>query len=246
MMFAPIGVRNTQRAMFKVVGSFISRQKQRFIGANQQHPLSPGDLNLISMFSQNLEAVNQMPKTAESGPIFRKLIGQFQITFQNVLPEHLSGTDIESVLGKYVNLCCEIGKFTLKEDNDATEELSTSLAKSFKLLGAVPNGGLFIELFVEMLKLLSVQHECLKGSHEFMCLLFKNTEFLNEFWTRHGFVIVFKLVFLNAHLKSAQKLFLDVLFRVVPVEFYKARKKLPKTRIAKIFVDLVTERLEKK
>ena len=231
--------------MFRVVGDFISRQKKRLIPSAPQSALSPSDLNLISMFSQNLDAFNQIPKTEESGPIFRKLVGQFLMTFQNVMPEHLNGTDIQTVLGKYVGLCCEIGKFTLREDNEATEQLSASLARSVKLLGCVPNGSLFFDLFLEMLRRLSTQHECLKGSHELMCLLFRNTEFLNEFWSRNGFVAVFKLVFLNPHLEASQKMFLDVLFRVVPVDFYKSRKRLPKQNLSKLFIELVTERIEK-
>ena len=78
-----------------------------------------------------------------------------------------------------------------------------------------------------------------------MCLLFRNTEFLNEFWSRNGFVAVFKLVFLNPHLEASQKMFLDVLFRVVPVDFYKSRKRLPKQNLSKLFIELVTERIEK-
>ena len=130
-------------------------------------------------------------------------------------------SSIRASLEKYVATCANLGILIIQD-----AELSATMFQSLEKINTMfseglPSVGKFIQIFSQLLQTAKMNSSKLFSSaFGFLSILFKSREFFREFEELDGFSLVFTLFFLSNEAESTKYL-IQLLFEVVPAEFYK-------------------------
>ena len=227
--------------MFQNIGNFFRKTTQQ-PEISSAPPIPQEDRFLINMFSQNLAAFSTISRDASCGPLFSRLVGQFATTFRGIKSDHLKDEEIKLIFIKYCQTCSELGISLIHEKQNLTEALLNSLTIISSLFGNLPHAELFFPFFCAVVQEIKKNPSFFEISKPFLTALFKSNSFFPEFMTNDGFSLVFSSFFLQENIDSLQEVFLQLVFKTVPMDIYKSKMK-SKIRNLKTFIELLTPQL---
>lgn len=198
---------------------------------------------LIEMFRKNIDSIEKLTDDPNCTFIFHNLVLQFDSTFHNIKPEHLSINGIDKILQRYVKLCIKYGNSFFQNCDDECQKFFNSLIFIDKLFCYLPYAQMFYSLLYSIISVSKMNHEFLYLSKDFLITCFKNQQFFNEFLEQNGFTKIFSSYYVEYDNKDEQEFFFNLLFKIVPICFYNIHNKHLSANL-KFFIDLLSQQID--